>query len=134
VNKIKVISTGLLMLALLSLLVIALGPTAQAHPLANTAVAPSLAADATATPDPGMGMMEHPTTTPEAGMMQHDPGMAAQTPGDAMMSTNGTMNNSSLPATGSSDNSDLLLLVAASAVLLLCGVGLRRAIAQRQRK
>ena len=109
-NKPKPAPTGLVMLALLSLLVLALGATAQAHPLSNLAAAPALAADATATPDAGMGMMEHPTATPEAGMMQHDPGMAAQTPGDAMMSANGTMTKSSLPATGSGDNSGLLLL------------------------
>jgi LPXTG-motif cell wall-anchored protein len=125
VNKIKTALAGLSVLSMLALLFLAGGASAQTSSSTDNVASSALAQVATATPEAGMGMMEHPTSTPDAGMMEH-------TPGDTMMSNEGSMTNSSLPATGSSDNSVLLLLVAASAVLLLGGLGIRQAIAHRK--
>jgi LPXTG-motif cell wall-anchored protein len=76
-----------------------------------------------------MGMMEHPTSTPDPamGMMEHP----TASPGDAMMAPDASMTNSSLPATGAADNTILITLVGAAALLLLAGIGLRQAIARR---
>ena len=128
-NKFKLASTTLLILAMLSLFVVPLSASAQAHPLAGTSNAPALAQAATATPDPAMGMMEHPTSTPDPamGMMEHP----TASPGDAMMAPDASMANSSLPTTGAADNTILITLVGAAALLLLAGIGLRQAISRR---
>jgi LPXTG-motif cell wall-anchored protein len=125
VNKLKTALVGLSVLSMLALLFLAGGVSAQTSSRTDNVTSSALAQVATATPEAGMGMMEHPTATPDAGMMQN-------TPGDTMTSNNGTMTNSSLPATGSSDNSALLLLVAASALLLLGGFGISKTIAHRK--
>jgi hypothetical protein len=130
VNGIKMALAGLFALVLVAVLVVSNG-AAQAHSVVGSITSANLAQVATATPD--AGMMEHSTATPDAGMMVHatttpDAGMMMSetaTPGASMM-------QSTLPTTGSGDNSGLLLLLAASLVLLLAGVGLRLALAPKK--
>ncbi len=129
-NGIKIALAGLFTLFIAGMLLLSNG-AAQAHGVIGSVTSANPAQVATATPEAGMmvsttatpdaGMMVHATTTPEAGMMMSE----TATPGAGMMQSN-------LPTTGSADNAGLLVLVAASLVLLVSGVGLRRALASRK--
>jgi hypothetical protein len=139
VNKVKIALAGLCMLSVFGLFVFSQGAAAQARGKVTTLASSALAQAATATPEammaepsatPAAGMMEHSTMTPEAAMMAGptataEAAMMAQQPGN-------TMTHSNLPTTGGSDYSGLLALVAAAIVLLVSGLGLRRALASRK--
>ena len=139
-NKVKMALAGLCMLSMLGLLLLPHGAAAQSLGKAGNVTFSTLAQAATATPEaammaepsatPGAAMMAEGTATPEAAMMAGptataEAAMMAQQPGNTTMT--GT-----LPTTGGSDDSGLLLLIAASLVLLVLGLGLRGALASRK--